>query len=224
MGRIKRQVDFDFAGADASIQRAIALEPGVPENLGQAAFMAVLFGRFEEALRLDGQALELDPLNAESWERLADNRFYAGQLDDATADIRKALELNPDTWGSPIMLSEIYLFQGRAQDALRESERIQFAGFRLRTSAIAYYALGRESESDATLKELIEKFHANAAWSIATVYALRNQRDEAFKWLDRAYAQHDGGLIFMKIDPLLNNLRSDPRYTAFLTKMHLPAT
>jgi TolB-like protein/DNA-binding winged helix-turn-helix (wHTH) protein/Tfp pilus assembly protein PilF len=224
MGRIKRQVDFDFAGADAFIQRAIGLEPGVPENLGQAAFMAVLFGRFEEALRLDGQALELDPLNAESWERLADNRFYAGQLEDATADIRKALELNPDTWGSPIMLSEIYLLQGRAQDALRESERIQFAAFRLRTSAIAYYALGRESESDATLKELIEKFHANAAWSIATVYALRNQRDEAFKWLDRAYAQHDGGLIFIKIDPLLNNLRSDPRYTAFLKKMHLPAT
>jgi TolB-like protein/DNA-binding winged helix-turn-helix (wHTH) protein/Tfp pilus assembly protein PilF len=224
MGRIKRQVDFDFAEADAFIQRAIGLEPGVPENLGQAAFMAVLFGRFEEALRLDGQALELDPLNAESWERLADNRFYAGQLEDATADIRKALELNPDTWGSPIMLSEIYLLQGRAQDALRESERIQFAAFRLRTSAIAYYALGRESESDATLKELIEKFHANAAWSIATVYALRNQRDEAFKWLDRAYAQHDGGLIFIKIDPLLNNLRSDPRYTAFLKKMHLPAT
>jgi tetratricopeptide (TPR) repeat protein len=136
----------------------------------------------------------------------------------------RALELNPDTWGSPIMLSEIYLLQGRIQDALRESERIQFAAFRLRTSAIAYYALGRESESDATLKELIEKFHANAAWSVATVYALRNQRDEAFKWLDRAYAQHDGGLIFIKIDPLLNNLRSDPRYSAFLKKIHLPST
>jgi len=222
MGRIKRQVDFDWAGADASIQRAIALEPGVPENLGQAAFMAVLFGRFEEALRLDGQALELDPLNAESWERLADNRFYAGQLDDATADIRKALELNPDTWGSPIILSEIYLLQGRPQDALRESERIQFAGFRIRTSAIAYYALGREKESDASLKELIEKYHASAACSIATVYALRNQRDEAFKWLDRAYAQHDGGLIYLKIDPLLKNLHSDPRYTAFLKKLNLP--
>jgi len=46
---------------------------------------------------------------------------------------------------------------------------------------MAYHALGREKESDATLRELIEKFHANAAWSIATVYALRNQRDEAFK-------------------------------------------
>jgi serine/threonine-protein kinase len=87
---------------------------------------------------------------------------------------------------------------------------------------MAYYALGREKESDATLRELIKKFHADAAWSIATVYALRNQRDEAFKWLDRAYAQHDGGLIFIKIDPLLKNLHSDPRYTALLEKLHLP--
>jgi TolB-like protein/DNA-binding winged helix-turn-helix (wHTH) protein/tetratricopeptide (TPR) repeat protein len=222
MGRIKRQVDFDFAGADSSIQRAVALEPGIPENIGQAAFMAQLFGRFDEALTLDRQALELDPLNAESWERLAENRFFAGQLDEAVADSRKALELNADTWGIPIVLSEIYLLQGRPQDALRESERIPFAAFHIRTSTMAYHALGREKESDATLRELIEKFHANAAWSIATVYALRNQRDEAFKWLDRAYAQRDGGLIFIKIDPLLNNLHSDPRFAALLKKLNLP--
>jgi len=224
MGRIKRQVDFDFAGADFSIQRAIALEPGVPENLGQAAFMAQLFGRFDEALTLDRQALELDPLNAESWERLAENRFYAGQLDEATADIGKALELNADTWGSPVRLSEIYLLQGRPQDALRESGRIPFAAFHIRTTAMAYHALGREKESDAALRELIEKLHSSAAISIATVYAFRNQRDEAFQWLDRAYAQHDGGLIFIKIDPLLKNLRSDPRYSAFLKKLHLPTS
>jgi len=221
MGRIKRQVDFNWAGADFSVQRAIALEPGVPENLGQAAFMAELFGRFDEALTLDRQALELDPLNAEIWEYLAENRFYAGQLDEAVADVRKALELNADTWGGPIILSEIYLLQGRPQDALRESERIPFA-FHLRTSAMAYHALGREKESDATLRELIEKLHSTAAFSIAIVYAFRNQRNEAFQWLDRAYAQHDGGLIFIKIDPLLKNLHSDPRYTALLEKLHLP--
>jgi hypothetical protein len=89
---------------------------------------------------------------------------------------------------------------------------------------MAYHALGREKESDATLRELIEKFHANAAWSIASVYALRNQRDEAFKWLDRAYAQHDGGLIFIKIEPLLKNLRSDSRFAALLKKLKLPTT
>ena len=222
MGRLKRQIDFDWVGADASIQRAVALEPGVPENLGQEAFMAVLFGRFEEASRLDNQALQLDPLNAESWERVADDRFFAGQLDDSIADIKKALELNTDNWGSPVMLSQIYLLQGRPQDALRESERIQFGAIRTRVSAIAYYALGRKKESDAALKELIEKYHASDA--IATVYAQRNQLDKAFEWLERAYARHDGGLIFLKVDPLLKNLRGDPRYAELLKKLHLPTS
>ena len=103
-----------------------------------------MFGRFDEALTVDRQALELDPLNAESWEYLAENRFFAGQLAEAVADIRKALDLNADTWGSPVIQSEIYLFQGRPQDALRESERIPFAAFRTRTSAMAYHALGRK--------------------------------------------------------------------------------
>jgi tetratricopeptide (TPR) repeat protein len=224
MCRIKRQVDYDWSGADASIQRAVILAPGVPENLGQAAFMAQLFGRFDEALRLDRQALELDPLNAESWERIAENRFYAGQLEEAIADIKKARELNPDTWGSPILLSEIYITQGRPQDALRESERMEFNAFRIRTSAIPFDALGRAKESDKALGELIAKYNSSAAFSIAMVYAYRNQRDEAFKWLERGYAQHDGGLIFIKIDPLLKNLHGDPRYTSFLKKIHLPAT
>jgi tetratricopeptide (TPR) repeat protein len=71
MGRIKQQIDFDWAGADASIQRAIALEPGNPEFLRFAAHSAANLGRFDEALQLDRRAVDLDPLNADSWELLA---------------------------------------------------------------------------------------------------------------------------------------------------------
>jgi TolB-like protein len=222
MGRIKRQVDFDWAGADASIQRAVTLEPGNPENLIQAAFMAALLGRSDEALRLSRQAFELDPLGAKSWENLGEVTFIAGRPDEAVGDLTKALELSPDVWMSRISLAEIYLMQGRPQDALRESEHMQFGAFRIRTYAMAYHALGREKESDAALRELIAKYHASAAFSIAAVYAFRNQRDESFEWLDRAYAQHDGGLIETKVQSLLKNLHSDPRYAAFLKKLNLP--
>ena len=57
---------------------------------------------------------------------------------------------------------------------------------------------------------------------IAQVYAFRNQSEEAFAWLDRAYAQRDGGLIGTKVDPLLKSLHKDPRYAAFLKKLNLP--
>jgi hypothetical protein len=88
--------------------------------------------------------------------------------------------------------------------------------------AIAYHALGREKESDATLSELIAKYHASDAYQIAEVYAFRNQPDEAFEWLERAYTQRDSGLIFTKVDPPLKSLHGDPRFAAFLKKLNLP--
>jgi adenylate cyclase len=72
------------------------------------------------------------------------------------------------------------------------------------------------------LRELIAKYHASDAYGIAVVYAFRNQSDEAFEWLDRAYAQRDGGLIETKVDPRLKSLHSDPRYAAFLKKLNFP--
>jgi predicted Zn-dependent protease len=85
----------------------------------------------------------LDPLNADSWESLAEIELYWGQLDQAAADAKKALELSPDTWPGPILLSKIYVMQGRPQDALAEIELVRCDPFRTSLYAIAYYALGR---------------------------------------------------------------------------------
>jgi len=222
MGRIKQQVDFDWVGADASVQLAIALEPGDPDIVRSAAFSAALLGRFDEALQLNRRAVDLDPLNADSWESLGQTEFFMGQLDEAAADGKKALELSPDAWAVRIMLSHIYVMQGRPQDALPEIELVRYGSLRAFLYPIAYYALGREKESDGALSELIEKYHTSMACQIAQVYAFRNQSEEAFEWLDRAYAQRDGGLIGTKVDPLLKSLHKDPRYAAFLKKLNLP--
>src|SRR5713226_3010790 len=222
MGRIKRQVDFDWAGADASFRRAIALEPGDPDILRLAASSAALLGRLDEALPLHRRAVDLDPLNANSWESLGETEFFMGQLDEAAADVKKALELSPDVWVGHGLLSQIYVMQGRAQDALPEIELIRHPPSRAFLYAIAYHALGREKESDAALSELITKYHEGGAYQIAQVYAFRNQSDEAFEWLDRAYAQRDSGLIGTKVEPLLKSLHNDPRYAALLKKLNFP--
>jgi hypothetical protein len=72
------------------------------------------------------------------------------------------------------------------------------------------------------LRELIVKYHAIDPYAIAEVYAFRNQRDEAFAWLDRAYAQRDDGLIFTKVEPLLKSLHNDPRFAGLLKKLNPP--
>ncbi len=192
MGRIKQQVEFDWAEADASFRRAIALEPGDPEIVRSAASLAAMLGRFDEALQLNRRAVDLDPLNANSWESLG------------------------------VLLSQIYVMQGRPQDALPEIELVRYPSARAYLYPIAYYALGRKKESDAALSELVTKYHAIAAFQIAEVYAFRNQSDEAFEWLDRAYAQRDSGLIGTKVEPLLKSLHKDPRYAALLKKLNFP--
>jgi tetratricopeptide (TPR) repeat protein len=207
MGRIKQQVDFDWAEADASFQRALALDPGNPESVRSAAFPA---------------AINLDPLNADSWELLADTKFFMGRLDEAAADSKKALELNPDVVAAHMVLSQIYVLQGRPQDALPEIELVRYDHMRAYLYPIAYYALGRKKESDAALSKLIAKYNANNAYEIAQVYAFRNQPDEAFEWLDRAYAQRDNDLVLVKVDRLLKSLHADPRYASFLKRLNLP--
>jgi len=222
MGRIKQQVDHDWAGASASFQRAVALEPANPENIGFAAWSAAILGRFDEAVQLNRRAANLDPLNADSWERLAETEFFMGQLDQSAADSKKALELNPDAGSGMYTLILIDLLQGRPQDALPDIERVQPTPTRACLYALTYSALGRKKESDAALSELMIKYNASNAYEIAEVYAFRNQTDKAFEWLDRAYAQRDPSLMSTKIDPLLKSLHSDSRYTAFLKKLNLP--
>ena len=223
MGWIKTVYDWDWAGADASYQRALALEPGNATVVRQAAVLAGTLGRFEEAMAQDRRSVELDPLRVATHYNLGRHAYYAGRLEEAAAAFKKVLELNPEDPGSHYFLGRVYLAQAHPQEALAEMERETEPIFRLQGLALAYHALGRKKESDAALAELIAKYHADAAYQIAEVYAFRGEADRAFEWLERAYAQRDGGLAGMKGDPLLKSLERDPRYAAFLKKMRLPA-
>jgi tetratricopeptide (TPR) repeat protein len=187
----------------------------------QEAELLGQLGRPAEALQFDRKALDLDPRNPDSWEALGEASADAGKLDDALADCKKALELDSGTWDSRVWISRIYLMQRRPQDALREAPEIELTDFRLQTSAIIYSSLGRKKESDAALAELIGKYSANDAYLIATVYAYRNQLDEAFAWMHRAYVQHDSALPWIKSDPFVKTMHGDPRFDALLKKLNL---
>ena len=136
--------------------------------------------------------------------------------------LQRALELNPQKEHDHLTRGQVLLAQGRPQQAQDEIEREPGEGWRLLGEALAYHSLGRPHDSDAALQKLIDTHQQDWAAQIAQVYAFRGESDKAFEWLDRAYRQRDGGLMFLKIDPILNGLRHDPRYTELLKKMHLP--
>ena len=87
---------------------------------------------------------------------------------------------------------------------------------------MAEYSLGHARESQQALDGAIETEGTSGAYQIAQAYAWRGETDKAFEWLDIAYKYNDGGLTFLKSDPLLARLAHDPRYAALLKNMGLP--
>ena len=107
---------------------------------------------------------------------------------------KKSLELSPERPASHANLGVIAVLQGRPQEALAEIQKEADALWRLHGLAIAHHALKDNKQADEALTELIAGFKDVAAYQIAAVYAFRGEADRAFEWLERAYAQRDGGL------------------------------
>ncbi len=222
MGWIYGKYDWDWAAADASILRALELEPGSAEVLRLAGVQAHTLGRWNEAIDLANKAIERDPLRPNSYSYLG-NVFLAVERDtEAEAAYRKALELDPDGAFRHYALGRALFLQGKTDVALQEMQQETEEGWRLSGLPLAFHALGRRGESDAALAALKEKYAGESAYQIAQVHAFRGEADLAFEWLERAYAQRDSGVTLIKGDRLMRGLVGDPRYKAFLKKMKLP--
>jgi tetratricopeptide (TPR) repeat protein len=222
MGRIKRNYDWDWTGADAAYKRAFELEPANADAVRGAAGLAAALGRFDEAIQLERRAIELDPLRVATHFLLSMHYYYAGQLREANKAMRKALELNPQYPDAHTILGRVYLVQSKPEEALAESQKESDPNWREQGLALAYHALGQKQQANASLTQYIKEYQDTSAYQIAEIYAYRGEADKAFEWLERSYKQRDSGLAQMKGDPLLRNIEKDPRYTAFLKKMNLP--
>lgn len=214
--------DWDWERAAASLKKAAELEPGSVEVLRYRSALYRTLGRQDEAIEHYEQVVSLDPLRARSYSSLAGQLYYAGRYDEALNMLHRALELNPQKEGDHHICGLILLAQGHPQQALTEVEQEPSEIWKLFGRALAYQALGRSQDSITALNQLIIKYHQDSAYQIAGVYAYRGETDKAFEWLLRAYEQRDGGMLFVKPDPLLRSLRHDPRYADMLRKMRLP--
>jgi tetratricopeptide (TPR) repeat protein len=150
------------------------------------------------------------------------NIYYRwGKLPEAANAYRAALGLDPGSGTLHYRLGLVALGEGDASAALAEFEQEPDRDFRAVGPPLALYALDRKDEADRVLAGAERTAAAGAAYQIALIYAVRKDPDGAFKWLDRAYAQHDTGMLWMKFDPLLKDLRPDPRFQVLLRKLHL---
>jgi TolB-like protein/DNA-binding winged helix-turn-helix (wHTH) protein/Flp pilus assembly protein TadD len=214
--------DWNWDAANTSITKAAALEPGSVEVLRIRSYRSRILGDLDQAIKLYEQVVALDPLSANSYWRLGYLLYAAGRYDEARAEMQKALDLNPQGAYIHLTLDKILIAQGKPQQALAQIEKEPSEWGKLTGQALAYHALGREQDSNATLAGLIRKYRTYVAYQIAEVYAYRGESDKSFEWLDHAYQQRDPGLPEIKNNPLFKDLRHDPRYAELLKKMHLP--
>jgi tetratricopeptide (TPR) repeat protein len=222
MAGLKHQIDWDWAGADAHLQRALTLAPGNTAAVREAARLARNLGKLGEALALARRGVDLSPLSPAAHMTFARIAVNAGRLEEAHSALDKAEQLNPEFPMLQFIRFLSYFLQSRPEEALAAAERETFAECRLQGRALAQYALGRKKESDAALTELIHKFPTEARFEIATVYAVRGEADTAMDWLEQAYAQHDSSLNALVKYPLFRNIERHPRYQALLRRLNLP--
>jgi TolB-like protein/DNA-binding winged helix-turn-helix (wHTH) protein/Tfp pilus assembly protein PilF len=222
LARTQMDHDRDWDSANICLMKAAALEPGNEEVFRIHSHLSDILGNLDEAIRLEEQAIALDPLRANSHLSLGDLLYKASRYAEAQTELRKALDLNPQSAGAHVSLGKILIAEGKPQQALIEVEKEPSEGGKLTGQVLVYHALDREKESKDALAELIAKHNSDSAYQIAQVYAFRGESSKSFEWLERAYKQRDPGLSQIKTDPQLRTLRYDARYTDLLKKLRLP--
>ena len=217
---IRMILDWDWAGAQADLDRAIALETTSPLAWNSQAILLQKLGRFPEAAAIERRVAESDPLNSIVADNLGTFLLNAGRFDEAREMLKRSLEISPGNPSAQEEVPVLDLLSGNAAAAL-EGFRKLGGHSRLVGVAAAAHTLGREEESSAALAEL-ERDHGDEPFLIASVHAWRGDRDGAFRWLERAYREHDLRLRNVKVTYLLQPVRGDPRYAGLLRKMKLP--
>ncbi len=224
--RSKRLQDWDFAGADAELKRALQLDPNFAFGHVMLLHFNALQGQLEEALRQGKEAKKLDPLSPAISTVVSGFYLDTGRLDEALAEAERTQMLDPDylypsfAYGPAVAYREKGMFDKAIALYSKAQEATQLPSGGL---AITYARMGQQVEARHILNQLIEKARTRyiAADSIAAVYVALGEKDEAFRWLERAYAEHSWGVPNIAVSHEFRPLRSDPRYADLLRRTGL---
>jgi Flp pilus assembly protein TadD len=213
-------LDWDKAGAEKEFRRAFELNPNYPTAHHWYSRYLRGFGRMDEAWREIKRAEELDPLSLVIINNVAEMYIDRGDLNAAARECQRMIDLDENFWAVHQTLGIVLVRQGRYEDALGEAQKSTQLSNRSNASLAllghVYGRLGRRSEVDAVIKELEKRYADKAAdgRDLAVVYAGTGDKDQAFGWLDKAFANRSVILAFLKLEPLLEPLQGDPRWKA----------
>jgi eukaryotic-like serine/threonine-protein kinase len=227
----KYAFNWNFAAAEPEFRKSLELSPRNPFVLRFYGAFLRSMGRFGEAIQLYRQAQECDPLSAETTKALGAAYFWAGQYDRAIAEYKKALALDPEFQALHDYLADAYTRKKMYREAVAEWQK-EFAMLGDQASADAvgrsFESVGFQKTRDTLLRSKLESLQAQMRDGyvppsfLAAVYAELNEKDEAFRWLEKAYDERHPSLAYLKTDPEFENLRSDPRFRDMVRRVGIP--
>lgn len=224
LGWVHLSLDWDWAAAEREFKRALALNPNDTQaHFGYAVYLSAM-GRHEEALAEIERARELDPLSVVVNAEIAHLLYNARQYDQAIRQCLRAIELDANLPSAHFFLSRIYFVRQRYQEGTAETLK----NLSITRGPSQYFSLLEETLSKSGWRAVLESLTADRSKGIksaflkAELYSVLGENEKALQWLVTALEERDGFLFVLRVDPLFDPLRSDPRFQSLLHRLNFP--
>ncbi len=223
---IKFRWDRNRVDAEQEFQRAIKLKPSyAPAHQWYSSYLVAL-ERFDEAIAEAKRAQELEPLSFIASSHLGWILYLAGQNDRAIEQCTKILDLDPNSFPAMRYRGLAYEQKGMYPEAIADFQKgVKLSGSPLMLALLghAYAASGKRAEAQKVLGELrdLQSQRYVSPYTVAAIYAGLGEKDQAFKWLEKAYDERDIWVMNLKVDPVFGKLRSDRRFPDLLARTGL---
>lgn len=218
--------EWDWTNAAKEFRIGIALDPNYATGHHWYAELLLFTGNTDEAFKEIKLAVELDPVSQGILKDKGIYHYYTRQYDEAIDVANKTLELDPGFVPAHRLLSLAYQGKGMFEESIIENERWgKKTKNKVKTDialAQIYAAAGRREEAEKIIEqtEAEEILSGNDYRGMALVYAALGNNDKAFEWLEKSVERHEESLCNLKIDPKMDNLRSDPRFKKILKRIN----
>jgi len=228
LARIHENLDWDWSAAEREFRRAVELNPGYATAHHWYAEYLSAHGRHEEALVESNQAHQLDPFSLTINTSLGLILAEGGREDLAIERLRKTVEMDANFSYVHFQFGRTYLRRMAFVEAIDEFQKATALSPTMSryASALAhaYARAGRNTEAHQVLDELTRSSHGpRASWTdIAIIRAGLGQSDQAFASLEKAYAHREWRLVRMRVEPMFDPVRADPRFGNLLRRIGLP--
>ncbi|MGH7496180.1 MAG: protein kinase domain-containing protein [bacterium] len=227
LGWIRLTYDWDWSGAEVAFKQAIELDPGSREAHSSLSLFLSFRGRSEEALTEIKHAQALDPLSEQVNISVGEVHIFGRQYDAAIEQFQRVLATNPSSGWAYLLLGEAYLLKGMYAESISALKTKEAASLGIPDTfamlGCAYALIGNREQSLKKLDELKERHKQGLETHvpIAMVYTCLSEQEEALTWLEQAYEARSNYLVILILDPVFDQLRTEPRYQALLKKMGL---